>query len=128
MARSRKEKIIVFGLAGALAVVTLLFGRKANAAESQPGGFSETVPGGSSGQNTFKSLLNDSLQRVDTSVLDLIPGDNNAGPNDVTPQVRTSPQRSTPPIPTQTGRTTAFSSDGGGAVGGRRIGIRRSRK
>ena len=119
MPRSKKEKMIVFGIAGALAIVTLLFGRKANAAESGGAGFAENVPGGSAGANTFSSLLANSLSSaVDQSVTDITPGDNNSGPRDVAPQVGPTVGASPPQQP------TSGPPSSGGGIGGSRGPIR----
>lgn len=98
---NKNQKLIIGGGVALLGLGFLFFGRSANAAEN--GGFVQSAPGGSSGQNTFTKALAGLLNNpVDQSVVDTIPGDDNANafvkpPPSIGPGPKLSPP-SPPPV------------------------------
>jgi len=79
MSKDKKKMLIVGGVVAA-GVLYTLFGSSANAADAPGQGFVQSGTEGSNGQNTFTKLLGSALASnpVDQSVVDTIPGDNNA--------------------------------------------------
>ena len=123
-----KDKKLIAALAGAAGVAYLLFGSsKANAAEfnAAGAGIGESTPPGSSGGNTFTSLLANALEvdRMDNNTVDQsvrnMPGIADGKATGLTSTVEASPTVFQGPLPSPTPIVRAPLR--GGGAGPRRV-------